>query len=96
MKKGKRRFDISSSDFWDELGGGGYIDWANLPPLDGEEGELIDDEACVIDVRAVTGLGEYLILSNLLHFWVVVLRWATNSRDLGASHMLAVVSIEPP
>lgn len=68
VKKGKRRPDISSNDFWDELGGGGYIDWANLPPLDGEEGELIDDEACVIDVRAVTGLGECLILSNLLHF----------------------------
>jgi F-box and WD-40 domain protein 1/11 len=27
-----------------------------LQPLDGEEGELIDDEACFIDVRAVTGV----------------------------------------
>lgn len=56
-KKGKRRLDLSL-DFWNELSGDGYIDYASLPPLDGEEGELIDDEACFIDVRAVTGLGE--------------------------------------
>ena len=36
--------------------------YGDLPPLDGEEGELIDDEAClidVLDVRAVTGIGEF-------------------------------------
>ncbi|KAH9474789.1 F-box/WD repeat-containing protein pof11 [Psilocybe cubensis] len=33
-----------------------YIDYSELPPLDGEEGELIDDEACFIDVRAVHGI----------------------------------------
>ncbi|KAF8647327.1 hypothetical protein AX16_006789 [Volvariella volvacea WC 439] len=33
-----------------------YIDYSELPPLDGEEGELIDDEACFIDIRAVTGI----------------------------------------
>jgi hypothetical protein len=59
-KKGKRRADIPLGDLWNELGGAGYIDYANLPPLDGEEGELIDDEACFIDVRAVTGIGEFL------------------------------------
>ncbi|EAU84060.2 nuclear distribution protein nudF [Coprinopsis cinerea okayama7 len=32
------------------------IDYSDLLPLDGEEGELIDDEACFIDVRAVTGI----------------------------------------
>lgn len=58
-KKGRRRLDVSSGDLWQEFGGSGYIDYANLPPLDGEEGELIDDEACFIDVRAVTGLGEF-------------------------------------
>lgn len=58
-KKGKRRMDMSSGDLWNEFGGSGYIDYASLPPLDGEEGELIDDEACFIDVRAVTGLGEF-------------------------------------
>ena len=56
-KKGKRRFDLPP-DFWNEIGADGYIDYTNLPPLDGEEGELIDDEACFIDVRSVTGLGE--------------------------------------
>ncbi|THH14827.1 hypothetical protein EW146_g5558 [Bondarzewia mesenterica] len=30
--------------------------YADLPPLDGEEGELIDDEACFIDAMAVTGI----------------------------------------
>ncbi|KAF8892895.1 WD40-repeat-containing domain protein [Infundibulicybe gibba] len=33
-----------------------YINYCDLPPLDGEEGELIDDEACFIDARAVTGI----------------------------------------
>ena len=39
-----------------------YIDYSDLPPLDGEEGELIaiDDEACFINVTAVTGIGEFL------------------------------------
>ncbi|KAJ7779561.1 WD40 repeat-like protein [Mycena olivaceomarginata] len=34
------------------------IDYTQLPPLDGEEGELIDDEACFFcpPVRAVTGI----------------------------------------
>jgi F-box and WD-40 domain protein 1/11 len=38
----------------------GYIDYSELPPLDGEEGELIviDDEACFINATAVTGIGE--------------------------------------
>ena len=34
----------------------GSIDYASLDPLDGEEGELVDDEACFIDVRAITGM----------------------------------------
>jgi F-box and WD-40 domain protein 1/11 len=33
-----------------------YNALGELQPLDGEEGELIDDEACFIDVRAVTGM----------------------------------------
>lgn len=61
-KKGKRRLDGAVGDLWSEFGGNGYIDYANLPPLDGEEGELIDDEACFIDVRAVTGLD---IIANI-------------------------------
>lgn len=38
------------------------IDYSELPPLDGEEGELIDDEACFINVRPITGIGSYIIL----------------------------------
>jgi len=34
------------------------INYLDLPPLDGEEGELIDDEGCFVDVRAVHGIGE--------------------------------------
>ena len=62
-KKGKRRLDLSS-EFWAEFGGEGYIDYANLPPLDGEEGELIDDEACFIDVRSVAGMGTCFHVSD--------------------------------
>ena len=39
------------------------INYSELPPLDGEEGELIDDEACFIDIRAITGIGSYIISS---------------------------------
>ena len=49
--------DITAS-IWAELEGESFIDYASLPPLDGEEGELIDDEACFIDVRTVTGVGK--------------------------------------
>ncbi|OSC99657.1 WD40 repeat-like protein [Trametes coccinea BRFM310] len=64
-KKGRRRPGIPSwrdagSDF--DYHSDGSIDYANLQPLDGEEGELIDDEACFIDVRAITGMD---ILSHL-------------------------------
>ncbi|KAI0795773.1 WD40-repeat-containing domain protein [Abortiporus biennis] len=55
-RKGKRRFDAACASIWNDIEGDGYIDYANLPPLDGEEFELIDDEACFIDVRAVTGV----------------------------------------
>jgi len=58
-RKGKRRFDAACASIWQEIEGDGYIDYSNLPPLDGEEFELIDDEACFIDVRAVTGVGGF-------------------------------------
>lgn len=56
-KKGKRRMEEATSSVWNDQDGA-CVDYANLPPLDGEEGELIDDEACFIDVRVVTGIGE--------------------------------------
>ncbi|KAI8989127.1 WD40 repeat-like protein [Trametes punicea] len=58
-KKGRRRPRLPS---WRDAGmdieyhSDGSIDYANMLPLDGEEGELIDDEACFIDVRAITGM----------------------------------------
>jgi len=36
------------------------VNYSELDPLDGDEGELIDDEACFIDVRAVTGIGKLI------------------------------------
>ncbi|KAH9947822.1 WD40 repeat-like protein [Amylocystis lapponica] len=59
-RKGKRRAVFPSSSSWREAGyvddGDDSVDYATMLPLDGEEGELIDDEACFIDVRAVTGI----------------------------------------
>ncbi|KZP15850.1 WD40 repeat-like protein [Athelia psychrophila] len=53
-KKGKGRAGMGDLSFEE-----GYS-YEDLPPLDGEEGELIEDEACLIDlsdnVRAVTGI----------------------------------------
>ncbi|KAI0943609.1 hypothetical protein AcW1_002733 [Taiwanofungus camphoratus] len=57
-KKGRRRPGLPSVSTWREMDGDGvqeYVDYMNMLPLDGEEGELIDDEACFIDARAVTG-----------------------------------------
>ncbi|KAF7292936.1 WD-REPEATS-REGION domain-containing protein [Mycena indigotica] len=47
-------YSSSSSSIWTSK----PIDYSQLPPLDGEEGELIDDEACFFcpPVRAVTGI----------------------------------------
>jgi F-box and WD-40 domain protein 1/11 len=48
-------YNYSTSSIWAQK----QIDYAQLPPLDGEEGELIDDEACFFcpPIRAVTGIG---------------------------------------
>lgn len=64
----KSRSKASRSDSGFDFEGYSYED---LPPLDGEEGELIDDEAClieVIDVRAVTGIGKS---PNRQHYYVL-------------------------
>ncbi|KAH9927928.1 WD40 repeat-like protein [Epithele typhae] len=47
----------------------GSIDYSNMPPLDDDEGELVDDEGCFIDVRAVTGMDivSHLPLELALH-----------------------------
>jgi F-box-like len=35
-----------------------HISFSDLDPLDDDDGELIDDEGCFIDVRAITGIGK--------------------------------------
>ncbi|KAF7329848.1 WD-REPEATS-REGION domain-containing protein [Mycena kentingensis (nom. inval.)] len=51
------------------------IDYAQLPPLDGEEGELIDDEACFFcpPVRAATGIDILTLLPPELGLHVLSL-----------------------
>lgn len=60
VRKGKRRACLPSQSTWREgiVTDTEYIDYINMPPLDGEEGELIDDEACYIDATRITGTGE--------------------------------------
>lgn len=73
LKKGKGKLfhknDVYSRDTY-----AGHVDYVSLPPLDGEEGELIDDEACFVAVdfwgadikdrasraRVVTGIGKFI------------------------------------
>ncbi|TFK75685.1 WD40 repeat-like protein [Pluteus cervinus] len=50
-----------------------FIDYTDLAPLDGEEGELIDDEACFIDVRAVTGIDILTLLPTELALQIISL-----------------------
>ena len=61
-RKGKRRACLPSASAWRDgfVTDTEYIDYMNMPPLDGEEGELIDDEACFIDATRITGTGECL------------------------------------
>ena len=63
-RKGKGKAKLLGPD-WDSDVESPFIDYSELAPLDGEEGELIDDEACFIDVRAVTGIGELTFHSGL-------------------------------
>lgn len=54
--KGKARAFFSRNGSRSELDD--TINYSELDPLDDEEGELIDDEACFVDVRAVHGIGK--------------------------------------
>ncbi|KAJ6588435.1 WD40-repeat-containing domain protein [Mycena capillaripes] len=49
-------YNYSNSSIWAQK----QIDYAQLPPLDGEEGELIDDEACFFCPPANLGMFEAL------------------------------------
>lgn len=48
-----------------------FSDYSSLPPLDGEEGELVDDEACFVDVRAITGIDILLLLPPELSTYIL-------------------------
>lgn len=63
--KGKGKAKSVTPDWESEDTESLFIDYSELAPLDGEEGELIDDEACFIDIRAVTGVGESLFNFDL-------------------------------
>lgn len=101
-KKNKRRPSLPSVSVWrdglvteDEDGIREFIDYLNMPPLDGEEGELIDDEACFINVTRITGtdivghlpvelalhLLSYLDLPAILACLRVSRRWSHLARD---------------
>ncbi|KAJ7628521.1 WD40 repeat-like protein [Roridomyces roridus] len=64
-------YNYSNSSIWVPK----PIDYARLPPLDGEEGELIDDEACFFcpPVRAVTGIDIVTLLPPELALHILVL-----------------------
>ncbi|CDO74829.1 hypothetical protein BN946_scf184353.g10 [Trametes cinnabarina] len=105
VKKARRRPGIPSWQDTEtdlEYHSDGSIDYANLQPLDGEEGELIDDEACFIDVRAVTGMDilshlptelalellSYLDLPSILACLRVSRAWNRLARDNSVWHEL--------
>ncbi|KAF4612959.1 hypothetical protein D9613_011179 [Agrocybe pediades] len=55
------------------------IDYSELPPLDGEEGELIDDEACFIDVQSTRGIDIISLLPTELALHVLSLLCLSNT-----------------
>ncbi|KAJ7481604.1 WD40 repeat-like protein [Mycena latifolia] len=68
-------YNYSNSSIWAPK----PIDYTQLPPLDGEEGELIDDEACFFcpPVRAVTGIDILTLLPPELALHVLALLLST-------------------
>ncbi|KAF7343477.1 WD-REPEATS-REGION domain-containing protein [Mycena venus] len=70
---GYNNYGGSNSSIW--ASSTKQIDYAQLPPLDGEEGELIDDEACFFcpPVRAVTGIDILTLLPPELSLHILSL-----------------------
>ncbi|KAF9463272.1 WD40-repeat-containing domain protein [Collybia nuda] len=60
-----------------------YVDYSDLAPLDGEEGELIaiDDEACFIDIRAVTGIDILSLLPTEIALYILALLCTSDPRS---------------
>ncbi|KAF8639175.1 hypothetical protein AX17_001662 [Amanita inopinata Kibby_2008] len=89
--KSKRKSIVSVVGWESEDPEDVFIDHSELAPLDGEEGELIDDEACFIDIRAVTGVDILSLLPTELALHILILlctplsspaRLAPNSTNL--------------
>ncbi|KAJ7094020.1 WD40 repeat-like protein [Mycena belliarum] len=82
-------YNYSNSSIWTPK----PIDYTQLPPLDGEEGELIDDEACFFcpPVRAVTGIDILTLLPPelALHILGLLLSSARPSPHAPAPTVLA-------
>ncbi|KAJ7625000.1 WD40 repeat-like protein [Mycena polygramma] len=85
-------YNYSSSSIWTQK----QIDYAQLPPLDGEEGELIDDEACFFcpPVRAITGIDILTLLPPelALHILALLLSPARPNPKSSASTLLAAIT----
>ncbi|KAJ2914950.1 hypothetical protein MD484_g5453, partial [Candolleomyces efflorescens] len=65
------------------------INYSDLAPLDGEEGELIDDEACFIDVRAITGIDLLALLPPEIALHILIMLCPLPSSPT-PSHALSV------
>ncbi|KAJ6591092.1 WD40 repeat-like protein [Mycena vulgaris] len=86
-------YNYSNSSIWAPK----PIDYTQLPPLDGEEGELIDDEACFFcpPVRAVTGIDILTLLPPELALHILALLLSSSappSPHAPASTVLAGLS----
>lgn len=71
--KGKAKAHTSGIDWGSEEIDDPFIDFSELAPLDDEEGELIDDEACFVEVRAVTGVDILSLLPTELALHILIL-----------------------
>ncbi|KAJ7130171.1 WD40-repeat-containing domain protein [Mycena epipterygia] len=85
-------YNYSNSSIWAPK----PIDYTQLPPLDGEEGELVDDEACFFcpPVRAVTGIDILTLLPPelALHVLALLLSSAPPSPHAPAPTVLAGIA----
>lgn len=61
------------------------LDYSELSPLDGEEGELID-EACFVDIRAITGVDILALLPTELALYILQLICPPPASCNGSSH----------
>lgn len=70
VDKGKRRAQSSRYSSFALDSSAEDLDLGGLSPLDGEEGELID-EACFVDIRAITGVDILALLPRELAIYIL-------------------------